>query len=211
MVRDSKRRDKALARKRKRREEKKSQHKAAQAARDAECSLKHAGVWPIAVSQVNANWRERQLATVALARKRPDRQFLLGMFLVDLGCLGVKNAIYDPALPASELAGLLTSLEAQEEMIDCSPELAAKIVAAGVDYAESLGFLPHPDYDRARVVLQGIDFTACPEAVACGGEDGKPMFVSGPDDDIEAVVSRLERKLGPDGFHFIIGHPDTLE
>ncbi|MBI4879005.1 MAG: hypothetical protein HY812_05005 [Planctomycetes bacterium] len=209
MARDSNRRNKALARKRRCREERKSKLHAAERSRAAECSAKHAGRWPVAVSKVNAGWRDARLATVAVARERPDHLFLLGVFLVDLGCLGVKNAVFDPALPDSKVRAFIGALAPGDRMTDCSPELAAKIVAAGVSYAEGLGFRPHQDFASARVALAGIDPAACTDDIACGGEDGKPLFVAGPDDDVEAVMEQLERTLGPDGFHYIIVNPEA--
>ena len=40
------------------------------------------------------------------------------------------------------------------------------------------------------------------------GKDGKPMFVQGPFDDparCQEVLSALEERCGPDGYHFLLG------
>ena len=35
------------------------------------------------------------------------------------------------------------------------------------------------------------------------GRDGKPFFVQGPHDNPAAILTTLERSVGPDNFHFV--------
>ena len=40
------------------------------------------------------------------------------------------------------------------------------------------------------------------------GKDGKPFYVSGPNEtraDSERIIATLTRKLGPGGFHYMVG------
>ena len=61
---------------------------------------------------------------------------------------------------------------------------------------------PDRDYYYAREIFGDIDPASCPEAIEYG-TDGKPFYVAGPYDDVERIMDRLTRKLGPDGFHFV--------
>lgn len=40
------------------------------------------------------------------------------------------------------------------------------------------------------------------------GKEGKPFYISGPHEtqaDSERIIATLTRKLGPDGFHYVLG------
>jgi len=40
--------------------------------------------------------------------------------------------------------------------------------------------------------------------IPLGGREGKPFFVAGPYDNVDRIMAKLRRKLGEDGFHFMI-------
>jgi hypothetical protein len=94
--------------------------------------------------------------------------------------------------------------------VQIEPAYARKLVEDAVVYARDLGFEPHEDYRVARKVLQDIDATVCKEQFTFG-KDGKPFFMSGPNDSQQRsrqIMETLERRCGPDGYHYMIGlHP----
>ena len=74
-------------------------------------------------------------------------------------------------------------------------------------YAQSLGFAPHPDYKKACRVLGGLHAKDCPTEFTYGKE-GKPLFISGPDDSEEKcrrMLKLLDLKCGQNNLHFLIG------
>ncbi|MFB3132619.1 MAG: hypothetical protein ACE10K_08885, partial [Rhodothermales bacterium] len=82
-----------------------------------------------------------------------------------------------------------------------------KLVEESVDYARDLGFFPHKDYRKARKIFGDVDRAECKTEFEFG-KDGKPFYVSGPYDSetkIRRIVDQLMERLGPDGFHFLVG------
>lgn len=152
--------------------------------------------WPVRSAWINPAWRTEKLAAVHIVREAPHGALAVGAFLVDLGCLGVKDAYVREVSP-SDLVQL------RHERVPCAPELGARIITEAQRYAESLGFVPSKDWIRARPLLRGIDASACTEEVPLG-RDGKPMYIAGPNDHAPAVLAHLERRLGPDGFHMLV-------
>jgi len=55
----------------------------------------------------------------------------------------------------------------------------------------------------ARSVLDGIDPAGTATAIAVGGLDGRPMYVVGPFEDPTAIMTQLERAVGPRGFELV--------
>jgi hypothetical protein len=155
---------------------------------------------------IRAGWRERGNADLCFIRIRDDNTAELGFFLLDLWCLGVKDAFHIERSPA-ELKEIIDERYPPEDREALHPACARKLVEGAVDYAQALGFSPHRDFRKARRVFGSIKADDCPETFTFG-RDGKPFFVAGPSDDarrIDLVINVLKARLGPDGFHCLYG------
>jgi hypothetical protein len=165
--------------------------------------LRAAGGWPLHECLLTKTWQEPgEIIQILVARRSPTGQIVVGTFLVDLGCLGVKSAFGRPLHTIQEYRELRDGMKANQDMIKADINLAAKIIREAIAYADELGFKPDPDYRDAMLVLGDADPDACDVPIPLG-KDGKPFFVAGPYDNVDRIMSKLTRKLGPDGFHFL--------
>ena len=90
-----------------------------------------------------------------------------------------------------------------------SVELAHEIVYGALEFAQKYGFEPHPDFTRlhADQVLDPPERHPRTHGVQFG-QDGKPLYVSGPYEDerkIRRILHTLERTAGEGNFHYVIG------
>ena len=156
---------------------------------------------PIGPCFASAGWREEGGLTSAIfTRKLPDRDLACVFFLVDLGCLGVKSII------AKRLARfeLTQHVDGQTDRYErCAPELIAKIVEIGAEYAHNLGFQQATGFEHAARVFEGTDPAVCDETIT-PGKEGKPFYCAGPRDDVVSIMDHLTERLGPDGFHYLL-------
>lgn len=133
-------------------------------------------------------------------------QVAAGVFLIDAYCLGVKDA-FAFLKSREEFEGkLLAGMGQTTRLRRVEPTYAKKLVLDAIAYARSIGFEPHPDYKLPSKVLRGIDETACATEFTFG-QDGKPFFIAGPNDSparCKQVIDTLQRKLGPDGYHYLM-------
>lgn len=153
---------------------------------------------------IEKDWENLGLANLLLVRTREDGTADLAGFLVDVFCLGVKDAwLYDRML-ADEIEEYLKERVPEDLRERLHPACAKKLIEGAVAYAEGLGFAPHRDYRKARKVLSGIEASACPREFSFG-RDGRPCYIRGPEDD-EARVNRicgiLETRFGIEGFDY---------
>ena len=151
------------------------------------------------------------IGNVIVSRKMPNGFIGAVFFLVDVFCLGIKDAFYDVLSPA-EYDHRLSGLQ-HETFRAIPPPCARKLVEAAEAYARDLGFAPHADYQRARQIFGDLDATACPTHYVFG-QDGKPFFVSGPYDTpakCRRIIDILTRRCGPEGFHFMVPGGEPLE
>ncbi|MGH3941629.1 MAG: helix-turn-helix domain-containing protein [Pseudonocardiaceae bacterium] len=142
------------------------------------------------------------ITTVAVARRyRPQRVSVCG-YLVDVYCLGVKNALGPKIMNDRELPDFLDMFfdvfKSVGGPIEAPLELARHLVWGAVDFAHRLGFEPHPDFPATAGHLGSWQESSA----ITFGRDGTPFYVQGPHDDPTKVLRTLEKSVGEDNFHF---------
>ena len=160
--------------------------------------------WRLEACLISPRWQLLHgPAQLVVTRVSGDGAVASGVFVVDLGCLGVKDA------------GVLrhTSLHAWREQLGepltrgqgftpLDLNQAARIVRDGVAFARMLGFEPPANLAEAEALLAGADAEAAPPVPL--GRQGTPFFVSGPRDDARAIIAQLERAVGPGHFRVVL-------
>lgn len=147
------------------------------------------------------NMFETGLGSVWISRRLPNGKLSVGLFLLDVFCLGVKNSMLWENMARREYE-MMQAMNFGETLAPMKPCCAKKLVLETVTYAESLGFKPHEDYEAARAVLEGMETAEC-EAEYEFGRDGRPFYIPGPEDSPKAVariVEQLRKSCGDDGF-----------
>ena len=144
-----------------------------------------------------------------MSRQQPNGNLVFGSYLVDPYCLGLKNtycnADISPQLFHQEY---LPAALGDAKAISISPALAHEIIYGSIDYAAQFGFRPHSDFGLSRQVLDPEDHH--PRTGAVGfGYGGKPLYVSGPDDNVEAILRQLARTAGEGNFDYVVLFPDA--
>jgi hypothetical protein len=148
---------------------------------------------------------ESGIGTLIFSREFPDGSIACATFLLDVHCLGVKNAFYR-VFPRDLYLAQIGKISENEKLKSASAECVRKLVEEAVVYARGIGFKPHKGYARARKIFGDVDPSACGQ-VFTFGKDGKPLYTSGPFDTParrRAILRTLERTCGAGGFHFIV-------
>jgi hypothetical protein len=169
--------------------------------------------YPVLHSWVTDDLWTQGMGYVCLSRSLPNGSVAFAVFLVDRYCLGVKNVIVDIAgrfTYDSQMRKMRSNFAAKE----VSPACARKIVEKAVEYARGLGFHPHPDYQKGKMIFGDIDAGECKEEFEFG-KDGQPLFIAGPRDTPERcrqILRTLDQSCGPGGFHYLIpfADPDAM-
>lgn len=163
---------------------------------------------PIYVCKVNASWEQESMAEVLVARSHANGNITLCFYLVDLGCLGVKDSFFRFNISMDEYEEMLEKFEREMPMRDISYTLAHNIIYGGVEYAEELGFKPHKDYTSVtRFMLEEDTDDVELMEIKMGGKDGKPLYVnSGFDSEtkVKQIIAQLEKAVGVGNFTYII-------
>ncbi len=171
--------------------------------RGSQAHLMHnAARFPLLECLINEGWAEQFMASVSFARSRPDGSVAVAAFAVDLGCLGVKSAFAQPEMSVVEYRQRIARGPGNAQL-SYDPACAVKLIKGAVRYAKAIGFSPDPDYYFAKEIFGDIDPDECHETIEYG-QDGKPLYVAGPYDNVNRIMNQLKKKLGPDGFNYIL-------
>ena len=136
-----------------------------------------------------------------IVTRRIRGQLLGALALIDRECLGVKNADLLPLQPEQSLLELTDRIAAgMGELRACEPSEAQAVVFHAIDYAASLGFRPHPDFEPALFEPRPDSLRETPLA-----HPTRPVYISGPHDDVPRILAQLESAVGAQNFTFIGG------
>jgi hypothetical protein len=167
--------------------------------------LDAAAPWKVFECLVAPGWRDTtKLTEILIAKEPPFGGVVTCMFLVDLGCLGPKQAFVSQfrtkPLYESEFRDVMT---ARNPLVATAYPLAVKIIRESLRYAEGLGFGPWEGVQKTLSALGSLQVAdECTETIPVGGPDGKPFYMAGPDDDVDHIMNTLIRKCGHGNFNF---------
>ena len=157
---------------------------------------------PIKQCYIGSGWDETGMTNVFVARAHKNENVTVGVYLVDLYCLGIKDAFYYFNIPEYKLQEMIS----QSNMVKCDYDLVHNIVYGAKQYEEKLGFEPHKNWGIAQYILEPENENSLERDIEFG-LDGEPHFMAGPNDDdhfINRVIRTLEKNVGTGNFHFTI-------
>ena len=160
---------------------------------------------PIHECLIPANLFEQGIGHLVFSRSLPDGRIALAMFLLDVFCLGIKDAFF-AKMTRGEYGSHLDSLRMTQSLQPIEPACLRKLVEGGVAYARDLGFSPQSDYAEARPIFGDVDTAACSSHFEYG-HAGKPFYISGPHESatqVRAIVDQLQQRLGAGNFEYLV-------
>lgn len=149
------------------------------------------------------------IGNVIVSRRTPSNNIAFSAFVVDVYCLGVKDAFFRVASEIdykNKVKDFLMMCDEGRAFRSIQPACARKLVEGAIDYAEELGFSYHPDYKNAKDIFGNIDSLDCPTKYTYG-KDGKPFYFQGPNESMDKakkIINQLRQRCGEGSFHFTV-------
>jgi hypothetical protein len=140
---------------------------------------------------------------VILARGVTRHHLAVGIFLLDVFCLGIKDAMFK-SLESDELAMYVEATNAGSPPVSLQPGDARKLLRDLAAWSPSIGFMPHRDFATVERIFGSISADES-EADFPFGSDGKPLYIPGPFESATQIrqrIEQLQKHLGEDGFEF---------
>lgn len=162
---------------------------------------------PLNECLINPDWQVSGLATILISRLQPSGNLTIGVYLVDVFCLGLKNTHHyfneTEYIYEYEIIDLVFTSQDYEP---CKYVLAHNIIYGAIEYADDLGFRPNKDFAVSQYVLEDDDDQV--ELMELEfGKDGKPCYIVGPYDNASLITGKLKATVGEGNFTVI--HPEA--
>lgn len=167
---------------------------------------------PIESCLIRKNIFSEGIGTAIVSRKMPNSRLGIGVFLLDVWCLGVKNT-YFSVLSKDEYTDRLKEINVHETLENIHPSCARKLIDQCINFSDELGFKPHKEFKISRQLLVDIDPTVCPNQYVFG-KDGKPFYISGPNENLDQsnkIIRSLRRHCGEDNFDYLMSVNEEAE
>ena len=159
---------------------------------------------PFGECLINDNWQEQGMASILVSRQMPSSKLIVGMYNIDVFCLGLKNTLFKFAINDKEMKDIKMEMgERTGSYSNIDLNDVHNLIYGSIDYAEELGFEPHNDFRITEYILD-------PENIDNGidnitfGKNGKPFYIAGPNDNVNKILSVLQMNVGDDNFEYTI-------
>lgn len=109
---------------------------------------------------VNADWRESGMASLQVLGQAADGRCAHAAFLIDVWCVGLKDAFGSRTALRTEFNELLDRMGEMLDVVPIPPAEARRLVAGGVRFSRRNGFHLPPHVDRWTAIFGGLGDTA---------------------------------------------------
>lgn len=156
------------------------------------------------------------IGSLLWARRAQEGKIAVSAFVVDVFCLGVKNAMFhymSEQRYENEMKPELLQMYEDAQLERLHPSCARKLIEGAVDYAADLGFSAHRDYRNARGIFGDADASACPTRFDYGYE-GQPFYIRGPNESIaqaNRIVKQLAKRCGDGHFQYALMFDEPID
>lgn len=160
---------------------------------------------PLYECWINGGWQEGNMAHVVVARQHITGNLTFGLYLIDLNCLGVKDAHFLFNVFPHEYNEVIEEMKKQVEIEQAPYSLVHNIIYAALEFAEDNGFKPHKDFSVAQFILAEDNDEIELMDIPCG-DNGVPVYFRGPNDSdafAKRVLKTLETNVGKDNYFYV--------
>ena len=157
---------------------------------------------------------ETGIGELIVTRRAPNGNIAFSAFVIDVFCLGVKDAMFSVAseYDYDEKIKLAMTQATGRQFISIDPSSGKKLLDGLIQYAKDLGFSPHADCKNAYDIFGDIDANASTMEFTYG-KDGKPFYINGPyesEGDSRRIINTLIKSCGAGGFDYTVGIHSSL-
>lgn len=159
---------------------------------------------PVYECLIDEKWEETQFSSVVVSRQKKNGSLVVGIFIVDMQCLGVKDTSFDNDMSPDDYQnqiGMMTE-KMQVNFVKIEANLCFNIIYGAIEFAEDCGFQPHKDFSISKYILDDVESVEFEEVVF--GVNGKPFYAAGPFDNTAKIIATLEKKVGEGNFEVLI-------
>lgn len=137
---------------------------------------------------------------VVVTREFGNGKISMASYMVDMFCVGVKDALYFLRLSPMEFENIMAKYSIGCHFYECTYAEAHSLVYGAVAFASEAGIEPAPDFNLAKYVLEE-DTGKFPHTKYEYGRNGKHFLIAKNDIEASRYLPQLRAKYGDD-YHY---------
>jgi hypothetical protein len=157
---------------------------------------------PIHKSLVTDDWEETKMATAVVIRQHVNGNFTLGIYLLDLMCLGVTDSMYRFNLTPGECDRMINAYK--RPLIETDYNIVHNIIYAAHDFAADFDIAPHKSFELTKYILEEDNDDIPLIEIEVGDENGNPSLMVDPSYNYAPVLKKLEANAGKGNYTFYV-------
>ncbi|MDR2913607.1 MAG: DUF1186 family protein [Tannerella sp.] len=165
---------------------------------------------PIEECLIRKGWQEFGLAEIFVTRKFKSGNLLVGIYLTDIFCLGVKDTHFKFNCSPEEYDDLIDYISSSGGFETISYEEAHNIIYGAISYAEDLGIEPNKLFELTQYILEE-DTEKIPLIEYEFGREGKPFLVANSSLEASKYIPILNKKVGEGNYEFLLNDEEDDE
>lgn len=180
---------------------KKSKKQQQQPLSDEQFIKQKARILPIEACYISSTMQKFGEGHVIIVRRHPNDKFTVGLFLVDIFCLGVKDSFYRVRIDKFDYEDLMERL-GEEHPKEISYEEAHNWIYGAIAFAEEAGIAPDKSFNLSQYILEE-DTEEIPLIEYEFGKNGKHFLVAMDKLELSKYLPILKKNLG-DNFEYML-------
>ncbi len=158
---------------------------------------------PIARCVINADWQDTGMASIIVVRQHVNQNVTLGLYMVDVFCVGVKDTHFYFNISNNEFLEIADIMSENYELAECDYNLAHNIIYGSAAFAEEFDIPPHNGFKLTKMILEEDD-DHIPLIEVEFGKDGVPFLIGDSDNPkMKFYHSQLLKNAGEGNFLFL--------
>lgn len=156
---------------------------------------------PIKQTYITEDIFESGLGHVIVLREKKNGEIVIGGYMVDVFACGVKDTFFNIVDKDELLDFLMSFTKTGLKLEEHPPNYVFNLIYGAVEYAEDLGIKPHKEFALTSYILPDVDDIEFEEIEF--GENGKPLYIPGEHDNVNQILSILNKNVGKGNYNYI--------
>lgn len=153
---------------------------------------------------ISDEWEDVGMAIVVVTRQQGGEKLVVGLYLVDVWCLGLKDTHFHFRMDNYEFENeFLPNVYRGNNHEEIDEGFAQNLIYGAIEYAEDLGFAPHKDFNLTEYILDPVEGLEVIDIEF--GKNGIPHYTAGSNDNVDRILNVLSQNVGVGNFHYTIG------
>ena len=156
---------------------------------------------PIEICYVSSDMEQRGGGCVMVVRRHPNDKYTIGVYLLDIFCLGVKDSFYKVRLDKFEYDDFMECMKSEFPK-EVSYTEAHNWIYGAIAFAEEAGIAPDKSFNLSQYILEE-DTEDIPLIEYEFGKDGKHFLMARDYLDLSRYLPTMRKNLGT-AFDYVI-------